>query len=87
MVAQGEVALAAGPDSNGIVSVPLGGGRVRFNVALVHRLGVELPLNNHVGIFEPLLYIAQPKLKVVGDVGGFRGVSPTARPLCRIGQS
>ena len=86
MVAQGEVALGAGPDGNCVVGVPLGGGRVRLNVSLMHRLGVVLALDDNVGVLETLLHITQPKLKMVGDIGGLGVVSPTAGPLGRVGQ-
>ena len=87
MVAQGEVALAAGPDGHRAVGAPLRRGRVRFDVALVHRAGVKLPLHDDIRLGEPGVGVAQPELEAVGYVAwlAFR-VAPSALPQVGVGQ-
>ena len=81
VVTQGEVALAAAPDGDAVVGgVPLGGGRVRFDVSLVYRLGGELALDDNVGVGEALFQVASAELETVGNVGAAVLVSPAACP-------
>ena len=69
-----EMSLAAAPDSNAVVGGPQRRGGMGFDVALMHRLGTELPLYNDVGFREALLDIAGLEEEVVGDVGALAGV-------------
>ena len=80
MIAKGEVALAAGPNGHRVVGVPLGGGGVGFDVSLVDRPGVVLPLQDHVGFLKPFIDVAYSELEAVGDVALLAGrhVSPAA---------
>ena len=83
-----EVPLAAAPDGNVAVGGPQRRGGMGFDVALMHRLGAELPLHNDVGFREPLIDIASLKEEVVGDVGTLAGVvvrPEASRPHVRVG--
>ena len=53
-----ESALGAGPDADLPVGVPHSGGVVRLDVALVHRRGGVLALDDNVGLGEALLHVA-----------------------------
>ena len=85
---RGEVPLAAGPDGDGVIIVPAGGGRVGFNVALVDLTGVVLPLHDGIRFGEADLKIAGSKLEVVGYIGTVAGFAlcPAAGTLRRVGE-
>ena len=51
---------------------------MRLYVALVHGLGLELFLNDNVGLFESCLDVAQLELEAVGHVSPLRIVAPGA---------
>ena len=63
-----EGALGTVPDVDAPVVAPVDGAGVRLDVALVHRRGVELALDDHVGFLEALGDIAPLVLRVIGDV-------------------
>ena len=52
-----------------------------LDVALVDGLGLEFPLDDHVGLGEPLFHIAQPVLDVAGDIALYPGVLASAEPF------
>ena len=52
VVAQGEMALAAGPDGHRVIGVPAGGSRVGLDVTLVDLASVVLALDDHIGLGE-----------------------------------
>ena len=74
-----EVALAAAPDGDVAVRPPVHGGGVRLDVALMHRLGAELALDDYVGVLEALLDVAHLEKEMVGDVGAVFGVAVIAQ--------
>ena len=87
VVAQGKVALAAGPDGHRVVGVPAGGGRVGLNVSLVDLAGVVLALHDDIGLGEAGLQVSGSELEVVGHVGPAGSLlGPAARALRRVGQ-
>ena len=88
VVAQSEVTLTAGPDGHSVIGVPTGGCGVGFDITLVNRFGVVLPLDDLVSLRETGLDIAQAELEVIGDVGTVAPVAfgPAAGSLRRIGQ-
>src|SRR6266853_1132332 len=49
-------------------------GRLRLDVALVHRRGLELPLDDQVGLLEARLHVAHIDLDPLGDVGRLLGL-------------
>jgi hypothetical protein len=51
---------------------------VRLDVALVHRRGLELALDDHVGLLEAGLDVAQVDLDPLGDVGRLVGLGLNA---------
>ena len=83
------------------VGIPEGGGVLRLNIALVHGSGVELPLDDVIGLGKALRHIALFVLVAVGNVavlvGGFaklgggkfvvqqRGVIPHSVPHIVVG--
>ena len=69
-----KVTLVTGPDGDLAVAAPEHGGVLRLDVALVYGLCVELPLDHHVGVLEPLLHVAYAELSVYGDVAVLAGV-------------
>ena len=42
-----------------------------FDITLVDRLGAEFPFHDNVGLFEPLVRVAQLIYEVAGDVGRY----------------
>ena len=66
-----ESALGAGPNVQPAVRVPKRGAIVRFDVALVHSAGVELTLDDHIGVLEPVAGISQTEPEPAGDVAWF----------------
>ena len=88
VVPQGEMALAAGPDGDGVVVVPAGGGRVGFNVALMHLAGVVFPFYDGVGCGEARFRVAQGELEMVGNIGAVArfAFGPAAGTPRRAGQ-
>ena len=82
MIAHGEKLLSAAPDGQLAVAVPERCGGMRFDVALMHRLRVELALHNDIRFREALLHIAVVKDKVVGDIGLLVAVAVAARAEC-----
>ena len=88
VVTQREMALAAGPNRDGIVVIPTSGGRVGLNITLVDLTGVVLTFHDGVGFGETGLQITQGCLEVVGYVGTVAsvGFGPPAGTLGRVGQ-
>ena len=90
VVADGELALAAGPDGQLAVCAPLGGAGVGFDVALVHRNGLGFLLDDDVGLLEAFLHVAEAELELVGDVAAravFALVQQPAGAQRRVGQA
>src|SRR5262249_55428210 len=69
----------AAPDGDAAVGVPLPGGVVRLDVALVNRGGAELTLDHDGGLGEPPGDVAELKTDVLGDVGRFPGCAVGCR--------
>ena len=61
------------------ILVPQRRGIVRFDVALVHGGGVELPFNYHLGIPKALRHITQRESEVVRNVAVLIGLLPQLR--------
>ena len=76
-----EDALGAGPDGHTAIGGPLGGGDVGLDVALVHGLGLELALDDDVGLGEALLDIADRVLDVSGNITLHAGIVAASEPF------
>ena len=74
VVADGEVALAAGVDGQAAVVVPHGGAAVGLDITLVHGGGGHTALHDDVGVGETGVEVAHAELEVVGGVGTARGI-------------
>ena len=61
--------------------VPAGGGGVGLDVALVHRAGRELALDDDIGLGEALFEVAPLELEMAGDVAVHTGVIATGETL------
>ena len=83
-----EVALGAAPELGRAVLGDAGQGGVRLDVALMDRRGLELALDDDIGLLEAGLDVAQGDLDALGDVGGLLGLGLDAavkRSSCRSG--
>ena len=80
LVTDVEVALTAGPDGQAAILTPIGGRGVGFDIALMDRLRPELPFNDDVRFFEPLLDVAGLEEEVVGYIGAGGGVAFVPQP-------
>ena len=69
-----KLALAAGPNGQSAVLVPLGGAAVGFNVALMDRYRGRFLFHDHIGFLKALVNIPQFELEMVGNVGAVAGV-------------
>ena len=69
-----EVALRAAPELGRAVLGDAGQGGVRLDVALVDRRGLELALDDDVGLLEAGLDVAQGDLDALGDVRRLLGL-------------
>ena len=65
-----EVALARGPDLGLAIGVPARQAGVRLDIALVHRGGLELLLDHHIGRGKAGVDVAGLELQPLRDVGG-----------------
>ncbi|CUV02582.1 hypothetical protein MGWOODY_Clf2864 [hydrothermal vent metagenome] len=63
------MALGAVPDGDSAVRVPAGRGGVRFDVALMHCLGMKVPLNHYISLRKPLFWVTELKVEVASHVG------------------
>ena len=90
MVPKGEELLRAAPDGQVAVLVPEGSRRLGLDVALVDRLGPELPLHNDVRFREGLLHVALAEHDPVGQVAAVSivpgGVPADAERRPRLGE-
>ena len=64
--------LAGRPDLGLAVGVPAGQAGVRLDIGLVHRGGLELLLDHHVGLGEAGVEVADLELETLRDVGRLR---------------
>ena len=90
VVADREMALAAGPDGQLAIGLPVGGAGVGLDVALMHWRRGGLFLDDNVGVLEALVDVAQAEFEVIGDVGGRGGVvvvPVAAGPERRVGNA
>ena len=67
--ADDEMTLARRPNLALAVGVHSRGGRMRLDIALVHRGGLELLLDHEIGVLEALLDIADGEFEPLRDIG------------------
>ena len=71
MSAYYEVPLGRAPELGLTILAHAGDTGMRLNVALMYRFGVELALDDDVGLRKPGVHIAVTELHPLGDVGRF----------------